>query len=109
MTRARAFCFLLLVLGLTMGFDYQSLKWQRLRASVLREAGYRCQYFKRFGRRVEATHVHHAWPAEDYPEYAWERWNLVALSQEAHNMMHDRVTGKLTAAGEALRRRTRPR
>lgn len=91
-----------------MAFDYKSPRWLRLRASVLRQAGYRCQFFKRYGRRVEAVHVHHIWPAEDYPEYAWCRWNLIALSQAAHNMMHDRSTGKLTAEGEALRRKTRP-
>ena len=89
-------------------FDYNSPRWRRLRARVLREAGHRCQYMKRFGKRVEATHVHHIWPAEDYPEFAWERWNLIALSQEAHNMMHDRVTGRLTRVGESLRRRTVP-
>ena len=92
-----------------MGFDYNCPRWRRLRARVLREAGYRCQYAKRFGKRVEASHVHHIWPAEDYPEYAWERWNLIALSQESHNAMHDRFSGELSAAGEALRRRTPPR
>ncbi len=91
-----------------MGFDYKSGRWLRLRARVLREAGYRCQYMRRFGKRVEAVHVHHIWPAEDYPEYAWERWNLIALSTEAHNMMHDRTTGRLTVIGESLRRKTRP-
>lgn len=91
-----------------MAFDYKSPRWLRLRASVLRAAGYRCQWSKRYGKRVEATHVHHIWPAEDYPEYAFCRWNLIALSQGAHNAMHDRSTGKLTEAGEALRRRTRP-
>ena len=90
------------------GFDYRSQRWLRLRASVLREAGYRCQYMRRFGKMREATHVHHIWPAEDYPEFAWQRWNLIALSQEAHNMMHDRATGRLSAVGEQLRRRTRP-
>lgn len=96
-----------------MAFDYNSPRWIRLRAAVLRDVIRKdgapiCQYLKRFGRRVEATHVHHIWPAEDFPEYAWERWNLIALSVEAHNMMHDRSTGRLTAAGEALRRKTRP-
>ena len=91
-----------------MAFPYKSNRWLRLRARVLREAGYRCQYLKRYGRRAEAVHVHHIWPAEDFPEYAWCRWNLIALSTEAHNMMHDRVSGKLTATGEQLRRRTRP-
>ena len=89
-------------------FDYKSPRWIRLRASVLRQAGYRCQYLKRFGRRVEATHVHHIWPAEDYPEFAWCRWNLIALSLDAHNMMHDHTNGRLTEVGEWLRRRNPP-
>lgn len=90
------------------GFDYKSAKWLRLRASVLREAGYQCQYSRRFGKHVPATHVHHIWPAEDYPQFAWCRWNLIALSQEAHNKMHDRMTGELSSVGEQLRRKTRP-
>ena len=94
-------------------FDYMSPRWLRLRAAVMRDVIRRdgapiCQYFKRYGRRVEASTVHHIWPAEDYPQYAWERWNLIALSHEAHNMMHDRRSGQLTDVGEDLRRRTIP-
>ena len=91
-----------------MSFDYKSTRWRRLRESVLRAAGYRCQYFARYGKWREAQTVHHIWPAEDYPQFAWCRWNLVALSNEAHNMMHHRRTQALTDAGEALRRRTIP-
>ncbi len=93
---------------LLMAFDYNSKRWLRLRARVLRKAGHRCQYAKRFGRREEATHVHHIWPAEDYPEFAWCEWNLIALSLASHNAMHDRVTGRLSPIGDALRRRTMP-
>ena len=89
-------------------FDYASPRWRRLRARVLREAGHRCQWARRYGRREQATHVHHIWPAEDFPEYAWCSWNLIALSQASHNAMHDRATGKLSDAGEQLRRRTIP-
>ena len=95
-------------LSFMSSFDYKARRWVQLRESVLREAGYRCQHFRRYGRNVEATHVHHIWPAEDFPEYAWCRWNLIALSQAAHNMMHDRATGRLTELGDALRRRTVP-
>jgi len=91
-----------------MGFNYNSKRWHRLRERVLRKAGHRCQYAKRFGRREEATHVHHIWPAEDYPEYAWCEWNLIALSLASHNAMHDRTTGRLSPIGDALRRRTIP-
>ena len=99
--RTPAFCFV-------MGFDYTTPRWRRLRARVLREAEYRCQWAKRYGRREQATHVHHIWPAEEYPEFAWQRWNLIALSQASHNAMHDRTTGRLTEIGEQLRRRTIP-
>ena len=91
-----------------MSFDYKSKRWLRLRAAVLREAGYRCQYARRYGKRVQASTVHHIWPADDFPEFAFERWNLIALSTEAHNRMHDRATGRLTETGEQLRRRTTP-
>ena len=89
-------------------FDYTSPRWKKLRARVLREAGYRCEWSRRFGKNVEATRVHHIWPAEDWPQFAWSRWNLIALSLEAHNAMHDRTTGKLSTIGEQLRRRTVP-
>ena len=91
-----------------MGFDYKAARWLRLRESVLREAGYRCQYAARYGKRVQATRVHHIWPAEEYPEDAWSRWNLIALSLEAHEAMHVPGSGRLSAAGEALRRKTIP-
>ena len=48
------------------------------------------------------------WPAEDWPEYAYAEWNLVSLSQAAHDAMHDRQTGRLTELGESWRRRTIP-
>ena len=89
-------------------FDYTSPRWRRLRERVLRKAGYRCQWAKRYGRREQATTAHHIWPAEDFPEFAWCEWNLIALSQASHNAMHDRSTGKLTEFGEQLRRRTIP-
>lgn len=91
-----------------MSFDYHSPKWRRLRASVLAAAGYQCQHARRYGRIEQATVVHHIWPAEDYPQWAWCRWNLIALSNEAHEAMHNRITGELSATGEALRRRTIP-
>jgi 5-methylcytosine-specific restriction endonuclease McrA len=48
------------------------------------------------------------WPAEEYPEYAWAPWNLVSLSGDRHDAMHDRRTGRLTELGEAWRRRIAP-
>lgn len=82
--------------------DYRSKRWEAKRDVILRRDGYECQYFKRFGKHVEADTVHHIYPADDYPEYAFENWNLISLSREAHNMMHDRQTGALTKEGLRL-------
>lgn len=92
-----------------MGFDYsrKNKRWRRLRERVLREQKW-CQEAERYGVRLQAEVVHHVWPAEDYPEYAYCRWNLVALTTENHDRMHDRFTRKLTPLGERWRRRTIP-
>lgn len=91
-------------------FDYSrsNKRWRRLRQRALRRDGFRCREAARYGRMEEATVVHHIWPAEDYPEYAYCLWNLVSLSQANHDAMHDRVTRKLTALGLAWKHRTPP-
>lgn len=91
-------------------FDYSSTnrRWRRLRMQALRRDGFRCQDAARYGRTVQAVTVHHIYPAEQFPEYAYCLWNLISLSAAAHNAMHDRGTDKLTPKGEALRRRTIP-
>ena len=90
--------------------DYtrKNKRWRHLREQALRRDGYRCQEAKRFGKRVDAQVVHHIWPAEDFPEYAYSLWNLVSLSQAAHDAMHERNTGRLTPLGERWRRKTIP-
>ena len=87
---------------------YGTARWKRLRAAALRRDGYLCRENLRYGRRVEATYVHHVWPVEDYPEYAWCLWNLIALTKASHGAMHDRLTHKLTPLGEAWRLRVSP-
>ncbi len=95
--------------GNKMAWDgYKSKRWRRLRRCILRRDGYRCREWARYGKAVEATTVHHVWPAEEYPEYAWAPWNLVSLSGDRHDAMHDRRTGRLTELGEAWRRRIAP-
>ena len=91
-------------------FDYSraNKRWRHLRMQALRRDGFRCQDAARFGRTVEAVTVHHIWPAEDFPEFAYCLWNLVSLSAAAHDSMHDRATRRLTPKGEALRRKTIP-
>ena len=56
---------------------YRDKKWQRKRLYILRRDGYKCQESKRYGQYSEATTVHHIYPLEDYPEIAFEDWNLI--------------------------------
>ena len=65
-----------------------------------------CQESKRYGRMVEASTVHHIFPASRFPEYRWSEWNLISLSTAAHNKMHVRDTDELTEEGMRLMRRT---
>ena len=92
------------------GFDYSrsNKRWQRLRQRALKRDGYRCRQAARFGRVEEATHVHHIWPAEDYPEFAYCLWNCLSLSLSAHDAMHDRRTGRLTSLGLSWKNRIPP-
>ena len=85
---------------------YQSKAWERVRSAVLRRDGYMCQEAKRYGRAVQANTVHHIFPRDEYPQYELEPWNLISLSSKAHDEMHDRNTGKLTAKGKRLLDRT---
>lgn len=93
-----------------MSFDYTSAnrRWRRVRQAAIRRDGGLCQEARRYGKREAAAVVHHIWPAEDYPEYAYCLWNLVCLSQKAHDAMHDRQTRALTPLGERWQRKTIP-
>lgn len=85
---------------------YKSKRWQRLRKAVLARDGYQCQESKRYGKAVPATTVHHIFPREDYPQYQWESWNLISLSADVHDQMHNRTTRELTQQGLELLERT---
>lgn len=88
-------------------FDYKSQKWKKAKSAVLRRDGYKCQLSKRYGKNVPAEIVHHIYPVDEYPEYAYCLWNLISLSREQHNRLHDRNTDKLTDEGIALQRRAK--
>ena len=88
-------------------FDYNSLKWKHTARVVMRRDGYMCQLSKRYGKAVPAEVVHHIFPVDEYPEYAYELWNLISLSRKMHNTLHDRNTDALTAEGVALMRRAK--
>lgn len=87
---------------------YKTKRWGKLRYSILRRDGFKCRQSARYGITAEANTVHHVWPAEDYPEYAWCPWNLISLTSKQHDAMHDRISGKLTELGESWRRRITP-
>ena len=86
--------------------NYKSGKWKSKREKILRRDKYQCQHYRRYGKYVQANTVHHILPCEIYPEYEWEDWNLIALSGDAHNKMHDRETHELTKLGKEYARRT---
>ena len=81
-------------------------RWERLREFILARDEYLDQEAKRYGKRTEATQVHHIFPREAFPEWMYEPWNLISLSTKTHNEMHDRETHRLTAKGWQLLERT---
>lgn len=88
--------------------NYKGRRWAAKREVILRRDRYQCRECRRYGRFTDACVVHHAYPVEEFPEYAWSNWNLVSLCPACHNAMHDRATGALTERGLAWRRRVSP-
>ena len=88
--------------------DYSKSRWRKKREYILKKDRHVDQYLKRYGIMREANTVHHIYPAEAYPEYAYSDWNLISVSQSTHNKLENRNTGELTTAGEELKRNTVP-
>lgn len=84
---------------------YKTKQWRDLRKYILARDGYLCQYYKAYGKGRVAEVVHHIYPAKEYPELFFNANNLISLSNEAHNKMHDRITDELTEEGIILQRR----
>lgn len=87
---------------------YRSRAWKTKREAILRRDGYLCKLSRRYGKTCQADTVHHIYPLELYPEYALCSWNLLSVSSEMHNRLHNREDGSLSAEGEALMRATIP-
>lgn len=81
-------------------------KWQRKRAAILKRDGYKSQLAARYGRNIPGDTVHHILPVGFFPEYRWENWNLITVTRQEHNRLHDRDANKLTKDGLELARRT---
>lgn len=88
------------------GTFYTSQKWRHKRDMILRRDGYQCQLSKRYGKNVPAEIVHHIFPREEFPQYTWQPWNLISISAEWHNKLHNRETNELTDEGIKLLKRT---
>lgn len=88
--------------------NYKTTKWKKKRAHILKLDGYVDRIEKRYGKTIEANLVHHIYPADEYPEYAWADWNLISVSAATHQKLHDRNTNRLTALGLELQERTIP-
>ena len=73
---------------------YKLKQWEKKREQILRRDHFQCQEAKRYGKYMEAVIVHHIYPLEEYPELALKSWNLISLSKEYHNQMHDRKRKK---------------
>ena len=86
--------------------DYKSKRWIHKRDKILRRDKYQCQLSKRYGKIRQAEVVHHIFPASDYPEYEWCDWNLISITNEMHNKLHDRNNDSLTEMGKNLMYRT---
>lgn len=86
-------------------FNYFGNKWKHLAAKAMRRDGYMCQLSKRYGKAVPAEVVHHIYPVDEYPEYAYCLWNLISLSRAAHNKVHDHNNVELTDLGRMLMRK----
>lgn len=81
---------------------YSAQRWKDKRAKILRRDGYKDQLEARIGKNVEANTVHHILPRDKYPQYAWEDWNLISVSEHTHRFeLHDKY-GNLTEAGKLL-------
>lgn len=67
---------------------YNSTKWKKKRAKILRRDKYQCQRCKRYGKLTEATMVHHIIEIEEDPSLALVDSNLVSLCKACHEKQH---------------------
>ncbi len=73
---------------------YLSREWRRLRRRVLDEHRGECQYCKARGIYTKATHVHHAFHRDKFPQYELAEYvrkpdgqvvkNLIPCCKECH-------------------------
>lgn len=84
----------------------QKKRWTEKRKAILKRDKYIDQVLLRGGEKVEADVVHHIFPKEQYPQYTWKDWNLISISRDTHELLHNRVTGGLSDIGLKLLKET---
>lgn len=67
--------------------------WKSMRPRILRRDKYLCQNCLRYGKRTQATTVHHIMHYDEHPELALEPSNLVSLCAACHNKRHPEKGG----------------
>lgn len=89
--------------------DYGSMKWKKKRLKILKRDGYRDKVAEMYGQILEGNMVHHIYPASQYPQWAYEDWNLITINKEkTHNKLENRKTGELTELGRQLQNFVEP-
>ena len=88
--------------------DYGSKRWKSKRLKILRRDKYKDKIRSRYGIAEAATIVHHIYPSDEYPEYAFSDWNLISVSPSTHQTLHNR-DGSLSDKGMELMKRTIPK
>ena len=69
-------------------FNYKATRWKRKQKKILKRDEYMCQWCKRYGKKTEATTVHHIKHVDEYPELAYTDSNLISLCSACHNKVH---------------------
>ena len=79
-------------------------RWKMKRANILRRDKFIDQYLlKTKGIMRDADTVHHIFPRDKYPQYAYEDWNLISLGSYTHShVIHNAHNGALTREGKRL-------
>ncbi len=85
---------------------YKTNKWLATRNAVLIRDKYMCQCCLANNIHKNADCVHHKMPLQTYPQYAYERWNLISLCSKCHDEMHNHYTGELSKKGMLFMRAT---
>lgn len=85
---------------------YREKRWHELRKRILARDKYFDKVESRYGRYKSADLVHHIFPVKMFPEYKYCEWNLISVSWETHNKLHDRNSDDLSDLGKELLIRT---